>query len=112
MGKPSAPINLMKVGEALAAEGLDPSLEIVQMLKRERPMTDRSGNQIFDHDGQPVMEPVIPDDARLKTLVSLLEYCQPKLKATEVKLSGSVDLTSEQLDSRLSALMAKAEARK
>ncbi len=112
MSKPSAPINLLKVGEALAAEGLDPSLEIVQMLKREVPMIDRSGNQVFDHDGQPVMRPVVNDADRLKTLVSLLEYCQPKLKATEVKLSGSVDLTSEQLDSRLSTLLAKAEARK
>jgi hypothetical protein len=102
------PINLMKVAEALAAEGLDPSLEIAQALKRELPVMDREGRQVFDDSGQPVMVPAIPEDLRLKTMVSLLEYCQPKLKATEVKVSGSVDLTSEQLDARVTALLEKA----
>jgi hypothetical protein len=40
-------------------------------------------------------------------LSEILNYTQPKLKAIEVKMSGSLELTSEQLDQRLSALMQK-----
>jgi hypothetical protein len=40
-------------------------------------------------------------------LSEILNYTQPKLKAIEVKMSGSLELTSEQLDQRLGALLQK-----
>jgi hypothetical protein len=41
-------------------------------------------------------------------LNELLQYTQPKLKSVEMKVSGALELTSEQLDSRLNMLLAKA----
>jgi len=47
-------------------------------------------------------------DVRLRMLNEVLQYTQPKLKAVEMKVSGALDLTSEQLDKRLGMLLAKA----
>ena len=47
-------------------------------------------------------------DVRVRMLSEILNYTQPKLKAVEVKMSGSLELTSEQLDQRLGALLQKA----
>jgi len=44
----------------------------------------------------------------MRTLNEFLQYTQPKLKSIEVKMSGTLDLTSEQLDNRLNMLLAKA----
>ena len=46
-------------------------------------------------------------DVRVRMLSEILNYTQPKLKAIEVKMSGSLELTSEQLDQRLSSLLQK-----
>lgn len=101
-------INLKAVAEALVDEGLDPATEIARVL-RGRPVLDDEGNEVIDPvTGHPVMEHLIDPDVRLRTLNSLLEFTQPKLKAVEVKLNGNLELSSEQLDQRLGALIAKA----
>lgn len=108
-GGPKAPpkINLKPIVEACLDEGLDPAVEIAKVLK---------GRPVYNQDGTPEIDPVtggqrleydVDGDVRLRTLNSLLEYMQPKLKAVEVKMSGSLDLTSEQLDQRLTALLSK-----
>ena len=38
-------------------------------------------------------------------------YTQPKLKSVEMKVSGNLELTNEQLDARLVALLSKAAKR-
>jgi hypothetical protein len=50
----------------------------------------------------------IDADVRVRMLNQILEYTQPKLKAVEVKMSGNLELNSEQLDQRLNALLQKA----
>lgn len=101
-------INLKAVADALIDAGLDPAVEITRVLK---------GSLVFDDDGQPVMDPAtgeqkrqysVDTDTRLRTLNEILQYTQPKLKAVEVKLNGSLELTSDQLDQRLGALLEKA----
>lgn len=102
-----AKINLKAVAEALIDEGLDPAIEIARVLKG-RPLVDSNGNPVLDPvTGHEVMEHAIDPEVRLRTLNSLLEFTQPKLKAVEVKMSGHLELTNEQLDQRLQALLAK-----
>lgn len=100
-------INLKAVAEACMDEGLDPATEITKALNKQIPLF-RNGQQVFDDNGLPVMVHLVDPDTRLRTLNELLQYTQPKLKAVEVKMSGSLELSSEQLDQRLSALIAKA----
>ncbi len=100
-------INLKAVAEACIEEGLDPAVEIAKALKATIPMM-RNGMQVFDENGVAVMVPLLDVDTRMRTLNEFLQYTQPKLKSVEVKMSGSLDLTSEQLDNRLNMLLAKA----
>jgi hypothetical protein len=101
-------INLTYVAEACAEAGLDPSKEIVRILQAKRVVTDRSGAVVVNPDGTPVTEDMIDPDTKLRTLNELLGYVQPKLKAVAVKVSGALDLSTEQLDKRLSELLEKA----
>lgn len=70
-------INLRKVAEVLSEEGLDPTVEIVRIL--------RSGE--------------LDPDVAARVQLELLQYCQPKLKAIEVTgkdggpLQGEVNLS-------------------
>ena len=98
----------MAVSEALVEEGLDPAVEFARILKG-RPMFNDEGKEIIDPaTGQPVRRYDIDADIRARMLSEILQYTQPKLKSVEVKMSGSLELTSEQLDQRLNALLAKA----
>lgn len=100
-------INLKAVAEACIDEGLDPAIEIAKALKATVPMM-RNGMQVYDDNGVAVMIPLLDVDTRMRTLNEFLQYTQPKLKSVEVKMSGTLDLTSEQLDNRLNMLLAKA----
>lgn len=101
-------MNLKAVSEALVEEGLDPATEFAKVLKG-RPMVDDAGNPVIDpRTGQPAREYDIDPDIRVRMLSEILQYTQPKLKAVEVKLDGRMELTAEQLDQRLGALLAKA----
>ena len=100
-------INLKAVVEACVDEGLDPAVEIAKALKATIPMM-RGGHQVLDNEGKAVMIPLLDVDTRMRTLNEFLQYTQPKLKSIEVKMSGTLDLTSEQLDNRLNMLLAKA----
>lgn len=101
-------ISLRAVADACVDAGLDPAAEIVRVLQTKKQATDRWGNPVFDEDGKPVEVDQIDSDTRLRTLNELLQYTQPKLKAVEVKMSGTLEIPSEQLDQRLAALIAKA----
>ena len=101
-------INLVAVGEALSAEGLDPAVEMIRILKSQVPLMTRGGNPVLTENGEAVMVDALDADTKLRTLNEMLQYTQPKLKAVELKVSGALDLTTEQLDVRLAALIAKA----
>lgn len=101
-------INLRAVAEACVEEGLDPAVEIVKALKRRVPKFTTGGMPVLDENGEPVYVDAVDQDTKLRTLNELLQYTQPKLKAVEVKLNGNLELSSDQLDNRLAALIAKA----
>jgi len=69
---------------------------------------DAKGAQVFDKDGRPVTVGLVDTDTKIRTLTELLQYNQPKLKAVEMKISGSLEMTGDELDQRLSALLSKA----
>lgn len=103
-------INLKAVAEALIDEGLDPATEIARVL-RGRPVLDEDGNPTRDPiTGEPLVSHLVDADIRLRTLNSLLEFFQPKLKAVEMKVNGNLDISSDQLETRLAALLEKASA--
>lgn len=104
-------INLKAVAEALADEGMDPTVEILRILQTKVPLTTKGGVPVLDDEGAPVMVDAIDPDTKLRVLNSMLEYTQPKLKAVEMKVSGSFDLSEEQINARLAALMSKAAAK-
>jgi len=101
-------INLRSVAEACVDEGLDPAVEIPKALNAKVPLM-REGRQVYDENGDPVMVHLLDAEVRLRTMNELLQYIQPKLKAVEVKMSGNLELSSEQLDQRLAALLARAQ---
>lgn len=102
-------INLKAVSEALVEEGLDPVVEMVKILKKEVPVLDVNGKPKVDpKTKKPIMRPALDDDTKLRTLNELLQYTQPKLKSVEMKVSGNLELTNEQLDARLAMLLSKA----
>lgn len=102
-------INLKAVAQALVDEGFDPAVEIISILKKQVPVYDNSGLPKIDSKTKaPIMRDALDPDTKLRMLNELLQYTQPKLKAVEMKVSGHLDLTNEQLDSRLEMLFAKA----
>lgn len=101
-------INLRAVAEACVDQGLDPAVEMVKVLKLRVPKKMANGMPVLDEEGQPVYVDAVDLDVKLRTLNELLQYTQPKLKAVEVKLNGNLELSSDQLDNRLAALIAKA----
>lgn len=102
-------INLKMVSEALIDEGLDPTVEIIRILKSEVPVRDANGKEKLDpKTKKPIMVPALDADTRMRMMNELLQYTQPKLKSVEMKVSGNLELTSEQLDNRLAMLLSKA----
>lgn len=101
-------INLKAVADACIEAGLDPAVEIARVLTQKVPVRDKMNQIVLDDEGNPVMRDAIDTDTKLRTLNELLQYTQPKLKAVEVKLGGTLELSSDQLDQRLASLIAKA----
>ena len=82
--KKEGKINLKAVADALALEGLDPTVELIKIIK--------SGN--------------LDPKTQASVLNELLQFTQPKLKAVEVK--SKVELNDDQIDARLAELLNKA----
>lgn len=98
--------NLRAVADVLAAEGLDPTIEIIKILNEQRPRTYRNGTPVLDENGEPITEPALDSDTRARVLLELQQYVHPKLKAVEIKMTGPV-LSDEQIDARLQHLLSK-----
>jgi hypothetical protein len=101
-------INLRTVAEACLEAGLDPAVEIARALATRVPVLDAKGRPVLDAQGQIVTTGLVDTDTKIRTLTELLQYNQPKLKAVEMKVSGALELSSEELDQRLATLLAKA----
>lgn len=87
-------INLKMVAEVLVAHGMDPTEEIVKILRPTDPVTGKRTNA----EGK-LIPSLLPAEVQARILGDLLQYCQPKLKSVEI--SGSVgierlDITDEQ----------------
>jgi len=115
---PNTPIKLSAVKKVLESYGLDPSVELVNILqKRERvPQTDDKGRVLRDEDGRVVyrkdengddlLMPVIPMATRVEILKDFQDRVSPKLKAVEVRINDDRNLTPEQVEARIVQLMA------
>lgn len=96
-------INLRKVTEVLSAYGLDPTEELVDVLTPVPCVDPDTGLEYVKHR-------LAPED-RAKILLELLQYAQPKLKAVEMKIEGTLaQMTQEQIDNRLRTLVQAAIA--
>jgi hypothetical protein len=102
-----AGMNLAAVGEVLARYGLDPADRLGEILTRKEKVIDRNGNVVIDAEtGEPVTRPALDTDTEARLLTELLQYTRPKLKAIEVTVKEP-ELTDEQIERRLEALMAR-----
>jgi hypothetical protein len=102
-------INLKAVAEALVDAGMDPAVEIINILQKQVPVRDVHGKPRIDPTTKkPMMADAIDADTKLRMLNEMLQYTQPKLKSVEMKVSGQLDLTAEQLDNRLTMLLSRA----
>jgi hypothetical protein len=99
-------INLKSVAQACMDAGLDPAVEIARVLAEKVPARSRSGEIMMGEDGKPIMVDLIDPDTKIRTLTELLQYNQPKLKAVEMTVK--TDLSEDEIDQRLTALLAKA----
>ena len=102
-------INLKAVAEALREAGMDPAVEMINILKRQVPVRDVNGKPRIDPETkQPIMVDAVDADTKLRMLNEMLQYTQPKLKSVEMKVSGNLELTAEQLDNRLAMFLSRA----
>ena len=103
-GSRSERLNLRAVSDVLENYGLDPIEELAKVLVKEEPARSRDGTPIVDENGKPMMKPTLDIDTRVKLLSELAQYTRPKLKSVEVVNRGP-ELTDEQIDRRLQALL-------
>lgn len=103
-------LNLKAVADVLGQYGLDPADELAKILTKRKPVLDGKGNPVIDPEtGEAKTEPVLPTDLALKTHLELLRYTRPQLKAVEVTMKEP-ELTDEQVNARIKALMARRSA--
>lgn len=103
-----APFNLKAVAEALTGEGCDPFVEVARAVQERRPVMKGDGTPLIDpKTGEPVMVYVIGPTDRAKILIELGQYVSPKLKAVEVKVEDKRELTAEQLNDRIAAILGR-----
>lgn len=104
----SGKLNLRAVSDVLEGYGLDPIEELAKVLTTQEPHRARDGSIVKDENGQPILKPVVDMDTKVKLLTELAQYTRPKLKSVEVVNKGP-ELTDEQIDRRLEALMARSK---
>lgn len=103
----AARLNMRAVADVLERYGLDPIEEVAKVLTETQPLLDRHGNAVIDEKtGQPIQVDKVAGETRLRTLLELAQYTRAKLKATEVTIKAP-ELTNEQIDARLQALLAR-----
>ena len=81
-GTQTVRIDLRKVADVLAENGMDPTAEIVKIL--------------------PLLEP----ELKARVMLEMLNYCQPKLKAVEINATVT-EMSSEERQKRLMYLLEK-----
>ncbi len=102
----SGKLNLRAVSDVLEGYGLDPIEELAKVLTTQEPHRARDGTIIKDENGEPILKPVVDMDTKVKLLTELAQYTRPKLKSVEVVNKGP-ELTDDQIDRRLQALMSR-----
>jgi hypothetical protein len=104
-------LNMRAVTEVLESYGLDPIEELAKVITAVEAVRVNGQPVIDPETGKVLEKPVLPVDLRTKTLLELAQYSRPKLKAVEVTLKPP-ELTDEQIDRRLQALMNPPKATK
>ena len=98
-------LNLRAVADVLETYGLDPIEEIAKVMVATEPVKV-DGQVVLNPDGTPRMKPVLDTQTFLKAAMELANYSRPKLKAVEVT-NKTPELTDEQIDRRLEALITR-----
>jgi hypothetical protein len=105
----TAPFNLKAVTEALTDAGLDPFVELARALQETVTVLQADGSPRLGPDGQPIRRLVMGARDRASVLIELAQYYTPKLKAVEVKVEDKRQLTEEQLNERIAAILERGE---
>lgn len=96
-----APLSLRKVADVLGSYGLDPTVELAEILQPVMTVDPDTGIEVETHR--------LDAKERASLLIELLQYAHPKLKAVEMKVEGTIaGMTQEQIDARLQQLLVKA----
>jgi len=101
-GRHTDGINLRDVSEVLASYGLDPIAEIAGILVPHDVVDADTGTESKGYQ--------LDAKERVKALLELTQYVRPKLRAVDVTVKDD-ELTEQQVDDRLRALLAKAMRR-
>lgn len=99
-----------KVREVLERYGLDPTEEIVKVLRKVEPVRARDGSPVLDEKGAPVYAPVVDDKTALTVLADLQQYVAPKLKAIEVVQRDERPRSVDEIDAAILKLAERREA--
>jgi hypothetical protein len=106
----TAPFNLRAVKAVLEDEQMDPFVEIARALTETVPVLMADGSPRLDPaTGEPLVRRAIGARDRASILIELAQYYTPKLKAVEMKVEDKRDLSEQQLDERIGAILERAD---
>lgn len=94
-----------RVWDTLEEHGLDPTAELARILQPVA-LLNPDGSQVLDSEGRPVLKHRLDDRTRAQMFLALHDFVAPRLKAIDVKVDTSADLTDEQLQQRIDTLLA------
>jgi hypothetical protein len=106
-GRLTAKVALAPVADVLARYGFDPAEELARILTERVVVLDSRGNPVLGEDGKPITRTALDPVDHAKLTSDLLQYTRPKLKASEITVKPA-ELTPEQIDRRIEALLARA----
>lgn len=109
-GNPKYGFRLKAVREVLEEYQLDPTAELVKVLRKRRPVYVKGQPLIDDITQEPVTEPVLDEKTTAVILTDMQQYIAPKLKAVETRIVDDRPKTLEQIDAEIAALLAKRTA--
>ena len=91
MARPKGALNhRSQMAKRLLAEqfDLDPLLELAELIKKRVPLTNSSGEIVYDKDGNEVMVPYLSGSEMVTGLGKLMDKTYPTLKAQEIDHKG------------------------
>jgi hypothetical protein len=98
--------DLNSVADVLYDHGLDPTVELANILKPV-PVLDVHGKPKLDDAGRPIMESRLAPSEHARVLLELQQYVHPKLKAVEIT-QKTLEPTPDEVKAEIQRLIDKA----